>query len=329
MKKILIIGSGSIGQRHIRALLKIKNDISIAAFRTQKGHYKDLPEDIKNNVIEFYDLNEALNWKPTHMLISNPTSHHAEFIDIGIHNELILFVEKPMLNNINDLKKMKVSINKLKTYNAMVGFNLRFNALMKQIKKIISSNAYGKCLHASISLGHYLPFWHPYEDYKKAYYSKKELGGGVLRTISHEFDLIQYFFGKLKNLTAKVEKISDLEIDVEDCVDIIFEAEDCKVIILHMDFLNPLPERQGKILFEKGMLEYNYFSGEIYFTEYGIEKRELIFKNTDDYNQQYVEQMEHFIDDKDSDIASTFNESLLIMKIIDKCEKSNGNLELL
>jgi hypothetical protein len=35
----------------------------------------------------------------------------------------------------------------------------------------------------------YLPKWHPYADYRKEYTALKTLGGGVIRTLSHEIDL--------------------------------------------------------------------------------------------------------------------------------------------
>ncbi|MBA7582435.1 hypothetical protein ES708_24363 [subsurface metagenome] len=69
-------------------------------------------------------------------------------------------------------------------------------------------------------VGEYLPFWHPYEDYRKSYAAKKELGGGVLRTLSHEIDLVQYWFGEYEKIFAKISKISDLDIEVDDSTDI-------------------------------------------------------------------------------------------------------------
>jgi len=327
MKKILVVGCGSIGQRHIRALLKLEDELIIAAFRTKQGHHKDLPNDIISNIIQFEDLGKALAWHPTHMIISNPTSLHAEFIKVGIKAECKLFIEKPLVQNYSDLENIGISMDKIIDYPGMVGFNLRFNSVIRKVKDVIDSQKYGKVIYSNISVGHYLPLWHPYEDYRKGYYARKNLGGGVLRTLSHELDLIQHFFGGIINLTARMEKLSDLEIDVEDCVDIIFELRDCKRVTLHMDYLNPLPLRQGKIIFEKAMLEYDFFSNEIYTTEYETQKRELLFKNTDDYDEQYIKQMKHFVDAKESEVASKISNSFVIMKIIGKCEKSNGNLE--
>ena len=40
-----------------------------------------------------------------------------------------------------------------------------------------------------IQAGQYLPDWHSYEDYRKSYFSRKDLGGGVLLTLIHEIEI--------------------------------------------------------------------------------------------------------------------------------------------
>ena len=56
--KVLIIGLGSIGKRHLVHLKNIKN-VELAALRTSKGQ---LNFDLEIN--SFYDLKEALNYMP-------------------------------------------------------------------------------------------------------------------------------------------------------------------------------------------------------------------------------------------------------------------------
>ena len=142
-------------------------------------------------------------------------------------------------------------------------------------------------------------------------------------------DLIQYFFGDVFNLTTRMEKVSKLEIDVDDCVDSIIETKKCKRVVLHMDYLSPLPLRKGNLLFENGLLEYDYFSQEIFFTSYDDKERKRLYKGKDTIDKQYIEQMKDFLNDQKSMTASTFRESINIMNIIDRCERSNGNRETL
>ena len=84
---------------------------------------------------------------------------------------------------------------------------------------ILSNNTLGKVMYVRGEFSEYLPDFHPYEDYRISYASKKNLGGGVLLTQIHELDLILSLFGKPKKIYSFCDKTSNLEIDVEDSVD--------------------------------------------------------------------------------------------------------------
>lgn len=321
MNKILVIGCGSIGQRHIRALLSIGEN-NIAAYRTGKGQLKELNDEIKNDVTVFKNEDAAFAWKPSHVIISNPTGLHLKYLLKCIKIGIKVFVEKPITNNYFELEKASIPISEVKEHDGIVGFNLRFHSLINRIRNIIISHQYGKVIYSDMKVGHYLPFWHPYEDYRKSYAARLDLGGGVLRTLCHEIDLAQYFFGEINKVFAKVEKLSSLEIDVDDSVDIMMETDNCRRVLIHLDYLNPLPVREGKILFEKVFLEYNYYSGEIFFTDYVNIQKEEIFKSNENDDTQYILQMKHFIKGN-SEIACTIKEGIKVMKVIQCCEESS------
>ena len=69
-----------------------------------------------------------------------------------------------------------------------------------------------------IDYAEYLPDWHPYEDYRTSYAARAELGGGVVLTQIHDYDLAWWLFGPCHGRRNR-RALSDLEIDVEDTVD--------------------------------------------------------------------------------------------------------------
>jgi len=320
VRKILVIGCGSIGQRHIKALLSIGEN-NIAAYRTEKGQLVSLDDEIKNNVEVFKNEDVAFAWEPSHIIISNPTNLHLKYLVKSIQLGTKVFVEKPITNNYDELENASIPLSKIKEYDGIIGFNLRFNSLINKIRSIITSQVYGKAISANLMVGYYLPFWHPDEDYRKSYAARLDLGGGVLRTLCHEIDLAQYFFRKINKVFAKVEKLSSLETDVDDFVDIIMETENCKHVLIHLDYLNPVLLREGRILFDRGLLDYNLNNKEIYFTDYVNKQKELIFKGNENYDDQYILQMNHFIKGK-SEIACKIKEGIEVMKVIKCCEES-------
>ena len=321
MKKGLIIGFGSIGIRHIRSLLNI--GCELAVYRTKKGNISNLPTDIKSRVMIFYDEDEAFAWEPEFIIISNPTNLHLEYLIKCIDHNVDVLVEKPVANDLDDILIAREKILNRKNKVA-VGYNLRFHPIVNAIKDIISSNKYGNVLKAELYVGHYLPYWHPYEDYRTGFAARKELGGGVLRTLSHEIDLGQYWFGKYNEVFSKILKISDLQIDVDDYASIFAKMEKNVVLNISMDYLNPISERNGSILFEKGLLSYDFNNLEIRFAEYGgnIEWQTVEQLIDYDYNHQYESQLRHFLSGDNTQICS-LEEGIDVLNIISKCEESN------
>jgi predicted dehydrogenase len=321
--RVLIIGCGSIGHRHIRALLALGID-TIGALRTQKGQIKKLGQDIQSAVKTFATEKEAYEWQPTHMVISNPTSLHLRFVIKAIELDIPYFVEKPLCVDADEIN----SIPGIKRSNGMVGYNLRFHGLFTKMNDLFKSGKYGKMISASLSVGHYLPFWHPEQDYSSRYEARKDLGGGVLRTLSHEIDLAQYYFGRITRLYAKVGKLSMLKMDVDDNVDIISTTENDVRLKIHMDYLNPVPERFGRILFEQGLMEYDFISSNIYFTAYDNNERLCLYSEKENYDTQYIIQMDHFINGK-TEKACTISQEIHNMNVIKASEiASERNVEV-
>ena len=50
-----------------------------------------------------------------------------------------------------------------------VGFQRRYHPHLSEIHQIIKSRFIGDITNAIFTVASYVPFWHPYEDYKKLY----------------------------------------------------------------------------------------------------------------------------------------------------------------
>lgn len=316
MIKVLIIGLGSIGQRHAKAIKKLNLGF-IAALRTKKGQKDVLP--ILDDIKVFNNEEDAFNWQPTHIIISNPTSLHLHFVKIAIQKGIKFFVEKPISDDLQEI----IAIKNIEKAKGVVGYNLRFHGLFRLIKEIIMHKTYGEVISAQLHVGQYLPNWHPYEDYRNAYYAKKELGGGALRTLSHEVDLMQYFFGDVLSLYAKVKKNSELEIDVDDVTNIIAQTSNCPQVTVHINLLDPKIKRVGRIYFSKGVLEYDFMKSKVLFIS-NSGKETILYSKKEILDTQYEYQMKEFLNEKEPILACTFTQGISVMNIIEKCEESNN-----
>ena len=124
--KILVVGYGSIGKRHVTNLLQnTKAEIIICTKR----------KDIKfsnRNVKVVNSLNEGLKEKPTIGFITNETAYHIPTAIKLAKAGLDLFIEKPLSNSTKGIKTLQ-RITKEKKLIVQMGFHMRFHKCIIKI----------------------------------------------------------------------------------------------------------------------------------------------------------------------------------------------------
>lgn len=283
ISRFIIVGGGSIGKRHINNLISMgyKN---IACL-----HYSLSSKIDDSNVVDLYDWDELKNYDPCAVIICSPTHTHLDILnkinDINFH----IFMEKPLTSNNVEIKGLVFDKNVF-----MIGFMLRYHSQIIKIKHIINKNIYGNIIRADFEFGSYLPNWHPDSDYKNSYVSNKEMGGGVINTISHEVDLICWFFGFPKTVYTQFSDSNFLCIDVEESCDSIFGYEKFNVS-LHLDLLQKTYNRSIRIYFEEAVLEWNWNPNTIILNPYDKKKIKIHAKKKFDVNNLYYDELTDFI----------------------------------
>ena len=187
--RCLVVGGGSIGRRHISNLKLIGYSDIVCLKRKYEASFEDKYEV---QVITSYQEAEKKNVDV--VFVCTPTSLHLEALQFGVTHDLPIFMEKPLIDSTVSLQKAKTLLSSY-TNVFFIGFMLRYHHLVKKIKSFLESKKLGEIYNARFEFGSYLPYWHIDEDYKNSYASRKDLGGGVINTITHELDLVQYFFG--------------------------------------------------------------------------------------------------------------------------------------
>ena len=289
MKKILVIGYGSIGKRHVENLLSISNFEIIVCTK------RDDISKLKKHAKVYHTLKQCLKEKPDMGIIANETSLHVTTA-IKLANEgLDLFLEKPLSNSLKDVEKLRTIIKKKKLITQM-GCNLRFHPCIKKIKSMIEQQKIGKIISAQVQTCSYLPDYHPWEDYRKGYAARKDLGGGVLLTQIHEIDYMYWLFQEVENVISMSGKLSDLDITAEDYVSSLLKFKNKIIGELHMDYFQRPDFRSCKIRGTKGEIYWNSDNNSvnIYRMDKKRWKTELEVKNYQ-RNFSYAEQLKHFL----------------------------------
>jgi predicted dehydrogenase len=305
--KILIAGLGSIGKRHLRAIQGI-GGIETAALRTGKGTLKD-----KSDIQEFYSVEEALEYKPDGVLIANPTSKHVEtalpFLEKGIK----VLIEKPIDDSISQSKKLEPYKE-----NILVAYCMRFHPLSLFMKELSTRENIFKI---SFQRSFYLPKMHPYADYRTEYAAKKELGGGVIRTFSHEIDMMLHWFGESVNVTGITDKISHLEMDTDDFAYFTAKTKNGARINFELDFFAPVNINVGEAFTEKG--KYFWDTKGIQFIGYDESELIDILKYPENvFDIMYLEQIKDFIGfiNGNPSTNATYNSAIQVLEIIENID---------
>ena len=126
--KVLVVGLGYIGKRHVMNLLSIPNIEVIIC--TQR---KDIDKNLKANCKIFESLDDCINEKPEVGVISNVTSLHVQTALKRASAGLHLFIEKPLSNNLLDIQELYNTVQNKKLI-TFIGCNLRFHNCIKKIK---------------------------------------------------------------------------------------------------------------------------------------------------------------------------------------------------
>ncbi|MBN1805942.1 MAG: Gfo/Idh/MocA family oxidoreductase [Sedimentisphaerales bacterium] len=133
-------------------------------------------------------------------IIATPTVLHADAVDNAIEKGLHVFVEKPFGLNPEQGQKLidKVKGKKIVT---QVGYVIRFNDVMMEVKKLLNSNVIGDLLVFKMEMNGPTVL----HDVKSGWRSKKTEGGGCLYDFaSHSIDLINYLIGPPDKIVGSV-----------------------------------------------------------------------------------------------------------------------------
>ena len=287
-----LIGYGSIGKRHADNIISLKDDVVIVSNNPNcllpKANAID--ELIKTHM-------------PDAILICNETSlHEKAYKELRALSETIpLLIEKPIFD-----KRYSYTSDAF----SHVAYCLRFHPLVIKLKEILKNST---IIAGNFYVGQYLPTWRVERDYKTTYSAKKDLGGGVLRDLSHEIDLATYLFGELELKFCKTGHISHLEITSDDFFAGSFTSKTGAHVSIEMNYLDRIIQRYCIIHTNELTIKVDFIKSEIVTNQH-------IEKFTFDKNEMYLNMLKSMKNKNYKDFAG-FDEGLKILDIISQAEQ--------
>ncbi|HEY4510717.1 MAG TPA: Gfo/Idh/MocA family oxidoreductase [Candidatus Paceibacterota bacterium] len=287
--KILIIGVGSIGLRHIKNLIKLgyKN---IAVADTNKKSLQDVLKLVK--VPAYEDVPEALRKeRPNVVFICTPTNSHVSLIRIALMNDADVFVEKPLAHNISSLDDL-VTLAKKRKKVVMIACNYRFHKGFRRLAEVIRGKAFGKPLYYRLALGYYLPTARKNKNYKKIYAAYKTGGGVFLDSGSHVVDYLTALFGIMRITSALKDNTKSLGIKSEDIGYFLTKHQNGITGNIALDYVSRRATHRLEVTTTNGLLTLD-LKNDILLYDDG-ERQKKIYRGDDDINKMFLDELRHF-----------------------------------
>lgn len=312
-QNVLIIGYGSIGQRHASLFTQIGSQVSVISRHAKKNSSKNL---------KFYSSLAELSSETSfdYIIIANETSSHIETLESILktfkYSKAPILIEKPLADSKKDLNIIKKYKSLNKSTSIYIGFNLRFLPVVLAAKHEMGSNT--QLIRADFHSHSYLPHWRPEQDYTKTSSANRSLGGGVLRDLSHELDLAYWFCGGFENLSIFGGQLSSLDLDVEDNVQIIGRSNQCPLISVSLSYSQHTETRTLRLISNEKTVMADLMTGKLHVgTQNNMFEENYECKDFDDtYRNMHAD-----ILSRSNKTVAKFQDGSINTEIIDQLSK--------
>lgn len=296
MTKALVVGFGSIGSRHARILRDLGCSVSIVS-----RHETSICESYSN-------ISQALEkFSPDYVVIANETSAHGESMSLlSAHGyEGLLLIEKPLAVHPIEIPEHQFKL-------VAIAYNLRFHPVIETLRNKLASE---QIISAQVYCGQYLPDWRPDIDYRASYSARRELGGGVIRDLSHEVDYMSWLFGDWRRLVSLGGRLSLLQITSDDCWGVLAEYKRCRIVTLQINYLDRRGRREILLNTTKHTLRADLMSGTL---ECDGQINSFVCEKDDTYRAQHIA----MLNGQKSHLCS-IEDGLRTIRFIEACEVSS------
>jgi predicted dehydrogenase len=301
--KFLIAGLGSIGRRHFRNLRLLgENEIILL-----RSHKATLPDDELAGFPVETELDVALKQhKPDAVIVASPTSMHLDVAIPAAEAGCHILLEKPISGSLERVDQLEEA-SKRSGSQILVGFQFRFHPTLRKAADLIAAGDLGQILTIHAYWGEYMPNWHPWEDYRLTYAACEDLGGGVIRTLTHPLDYVRWLAGEVTEVRALNGHVSPLELDVEDVAEIGLRFAGGAIGGVHVNYVQRPPAHHLEIVGTGGTLRWDNADGVLNFYRmsqpFGTSKanppesvvEQFVPPEGFERNAMFIDQMKHFI----------------------------------
>ncbi|MBN1491610.1 MAG: Gfo/Idh/MocA family oxidoreductase [Phycisphaerae bacterium] len=255
--RVLVIGVGSIGERHLRCF-----------HTTGRAEltFCEPNETLRRTIAERYgvegygSLDAALAAGRTFeaAVIATPAPSHipiaTRLAEAGLH----LLIEKPLSTSLDGIDALEAAIAR-RGVTVAVAYVLRGHPVLRAMRAAIASGRFGRPLQVVAVSGQHFPKYRP--AYREIYYTRHATGGGAIQdALTHSVNAVEWLVGPIDAVAADAAHQCLEGVEVEDTVHVLARHGDTLSVFTLNQYQAP-NENTITVVAERGTARMEYHNG--------------------------------------------------------------------
>ncbi|MBI3962895.1 MAG: Gfo/Idh/MocA family oxidoreductase [Deinococcus sp.] len=291
--RVLVVGCGSIGERHIRCFLHTARamvsacDVSQARLQELRGRYSLASVHQTFDAVDFLAFDVVVLCTPAHLHI--PMGQRV--VDAGV----ALLCEKPLSTSLDGVDALIAAIEH-EGVAAGVAYTYRSMPGVQRLKAELDAGRIGTPLHITFHGGQDFRVARP--DFARIYYASKATGGGTIADgATHIVNLIQWLIGPYRSVYAEYDHLLIEHVEVEDTAALVLRFRDTPAIAsVAMNQYQAPNEGILEIAGSAGNLRYETHTTRVGIFPRGARAWQYTDSLQPERDMAYIAQAHHFLD---------------------------------
>lgn len=220
--RLLVIGGGSIGERHVRCFQHTARvEVELCEINPQLCAAVREKYALRQS---FVDFAAALASHPDLAVICTPANFHVSMARQLIEAQIPVLIEKPLSTTLDGVEPL-IALAEARGVTASVAYVYRTHPALESMRQVIASGRLGRPLQLIAVFGQNFPFYRP--AYRDTYYRDHATGGGAIQdALTHVINAAEWLVGPVTELVADAAHLRLDGVSVEDTVHLLARHAD-------------------------------------------------------------------------------------------------------
>ena len=248
--RVLVVGCGSIGQRHAR-LLNARADVEVAVCDVLEENLEAASQHA-GCTERYRRLEEALACPFEAAVVATPNDSHAAVAVAALRAGLDVLLEKPMADTVAAAETIAEAADTTGRL-LMVAYNMRHHPGLREMKRIVDKGRIGRLVGGRAMVGSYYTLMCARTPFRL---TEK----GILAVdASHELDFLRWFFGDVVEVSARTARTGDLEMKPDpNLAAALLTYRSGAIVGVHMDYVQHPQRRIFEVYGDAGTLVLDF-----------------------------------------------------------------------